>query len=390
MRVAVIGAGLLGAAAARELQSRGAQVTVYEATRPGAGTSGTSFAWVNSQSKTPREYHNLNVAGMRAHADLAAQNGPGRQWYFPTGSLQWAAGQADAERLSETSKRLESWGYRVHRISHREAITLEPDIDIPDAVDRVVSFPWEGYVLPMVLIGRLLGEAVDRGAALCWPAGVRAVEASGTGVALHLEDGTVSRADAVICCVGRWTTGLAATAGYSVPLADPEAPGTATVGFLGYSTPIPARISRVLMTPQLNIRPEGGGRLVLQALDLDQHADPGRPPSPDGTIARQLAERLARVLRSGERPALGAVRVGQRALPADGLTIAGYADDGGRVYILATHSGVTLAPLLGRLAATEVISDAPAGLLAPFRPGRLLGKTGNSDHLPPARLPGEQ
>lgn len=242
----------------------------------------------------------------------------------------------------------------------------------------------------MVLIGRLLGEAADRGAVLCWPTGVKAVEACRTGVALRLEDRTVSRADAAICCVGRWTTGLAATAGYSIPLADPEAPGSATVGFLGYSPPIPARISRVLMTPNLNIRPDGGGRLILQALDLDRHADPGRPPSPDGTIARELSGRLARVLRSGERPALDAVRVGQRALPADELTIAGYADEGGRLYILATHSGVTLAPLLGRLAATEVISDAPTDLLAPFRPGRLLGKTVNPEQLHPARLPGEQ
>lgn len=390
MRVAVIGAGLLGAAAARELQSRGAQVTVYEATRPGTGTSGTSFAWVNSRSKAPREYHNLNVAGMRAHAELAARKGPGLQWYFPTGSLEWAAGQADAERLSETSQRLESWGYRVKRISRGEAITLEPDIHIPHTVEHAVSFPGEGYVLPMVLIGRLLGEAADRGAALCWPARVKALEVSRTGVALHLEDGALSRADAAICCVGRWTTGLAATAGYSIPLADPEAPGTATVGFLGYSPPIPARISQVLMTPHLNIRPDGGGRLILQALDLDQHADPGRPPTPDGTIARQLAERLTHVLRREERPVLEAVRVGQRALPADGLTIAGYADDSARLYILATHSGVTLAPLLGSLAATEVIRNAPADLLAPFRPGRPLGKTGNIDQLPPARLPGEQ
>jgi glycine/D-amino acid oxidase-like deaminating enzyme len=345
---------------------------------------------VNSRSKTPQEYHNLNVAGMRAHADLAAQHGPGPQCYFPVGSLEWATAPADAERLSETTKRLESWGYPVHRISHREAITLEPDIHVPHTVDHAVSFPGEGYVIPMVLIGRLLGEAVDRGAALRWPARVTALETSRTGVALHLADGTVSRADAAICCVGRWTTGLAATAGYSIPLADPEAPGTATVGFLGYSPPIAARISRVLMTPQLNIRPDGGGRLIIQGLDLDGHADPRHPPLPGGPVARQLAERLAGLLRWGERPALEAVRVGQRALPADGLTIAGYADDGGRLYVLATHSGVTLAPLLGRLAATEVISDAPDDLLATFRPGRLLGKTGNPGRLRHARLPGEQ
>lgn len=368
-RVAVIGAGLLGAAVARELQSRGAQVTVYEARRPGAGTSGTSFAWVNSRDKAPREYHDLNVAGMRAHADLAARGGPGPQWYFPTGCLMWSGGQADTDRLSEASGRLESWGYPVKRISRREAIALQPDIEIPHAVEHAVLFPEEGHVLPVVLVGRLLGEAVDQGAAYR-PTAVKALQATPSGVALNLEDGTVSQADAAVCCVGRWTTGLAATAGYSIPLADPEAAGTAAVGLLGYTPPLSARIARVLMTPALNIRPDGGGRLILQALDLDPHADPRRPPAPGGAIARHLAQRLAHVLGNGEQPVVEEVRVGQRALPADGLTIAGYAGDGARLYILATHSGVTLAPLLGRLAATEIVNDVPADQLAPFRPDR--------------------
>ena len=35
-----------------------------------------------------------------------------------------------------------------------------------------------------------------------------------------------------------------------------------------------------------------------------------------------------------------------------------------------THSGVTLAPVLGRLVAREVADDTADGLLAPFRPGR--------------------
>ncbi|MDT7623736.1 MAG: hypothetical protein QOF99_4637, partial [Pseudonocardiales bacterium] len=59
-----------------------------------------------------------------------------------------------------------------------------------------------------------------------------------------------------------------------------------------------------------------------------------------------------------------------------------------RLYVVATHSGVTLAPLLGTLVAEEILG-APQPLLAAFRPDRLLD--GAVRHPPlPARGPGQQ
>jgi len=55
-------------------------------------------------------------------------------------------------------------------------------------------------------------------------------------------------------------------------------------------------------------------------------------------------------------------------IPADGLTVAGHVDDGGRLYVVATHSGVTLAPLLGRIAAAEIVDETLNEVLGPFRP----------------------
>jgi glycine/D-amino acid oxidase-like deaminating enzyme len=39
-------------------------------------------------------------------------------------------------------------------------------------------------------------------------------------------------------------------------------------------------------------------------------------------------------------------------------------------WVLATHSGVTLGPLLGRVIAAEITRGAPSPTLAPFRPER--------------------
>jgi glycine/D-amino acid oxidase-like deaminating enzyme len=58
MDVVVVGAGVIGAAVAFRLAQAGARVAVLEsAARVGAGTSGRSFAWTNSNQKTPRPYH---------------------------------------------------------------------------------------------------------------------------------------------------------------------------------------------------------------------------------------------------------------------------------------------------------------------------------------------
>jgi hypothetical protein len=40
-----------------------------------------------------------------------------------------------------------------------------------------------------------------------------------------------------------------------------------------------------------------------------------------------------------------------------------------------THSGVTVAPVLGRLVAREVAEGRSDGLLVPFRPGRFAERT---------------
>ena len=85
MRIAVIGLGVLGASAARALARGGAQVTVFERTAPGAGTTATSYGWVNSHRKHPRSYHDLNVAGMAEHVALWED---GCDWYVRSGLLE--------------------------------------------------------------------------------------------------------------------------------------------------------------------------------------------------------------------------------------------------------------------------------------------------------------
>ncbi|QFY10395.1 FAD-dependent oxidoreductase [Nonomuraea phyllanthi] len=380
MRVVVIGAGVVGSAVAAGLTRRGAQVTVLEARTPGSGTTSTSVAWVNANNKTPQAYFDLNHAAVWAHHQL-----PG-DWFFPTGNLEYAVTDAHKEQLAARVERLVGMGYPVERVTARRALALEPDLVPPPAGAEFVFFPVEAYVQPLRLLGRLLGEARDAGAVVECGAEVAGIETSPSGVKVTLADGRTFAGDVVVSCAGRWTQRVAAMAGAQVPMLDPAVSGTVTNGFLVTTCAVPARLSRVLTTAGLNLRPDGGGRLLLQSLPLDGRADPAVPVPPD--VLDAMLALLPDVLRGTDGAAVERAVVGQRAMPGDGLTVAGFADPGRRVYTVATHSGVTLAPLLMGEVAGEVYGEE-SPLLAPFRPSRFADGTAGPAPTP-ARRPGQQ
>jgi glycine/D-amino acid oxidase-like deaminating enzyme len=57
-------------------------------------------------------------------------------------------------------------------------------------------------------------------------------------------------------------------------------------------------------------------------------------------------------------------------MPQDEYPIVGFAESCPNLYVAATHSGVTLAPLIGRLAAVEILDGERAEMLEPYRPSR--------------------
>jgi glycine/D-amino acid oxidase-like deaminating enzyme len=74
-------------------------------------------------------------------------------------------------------------------------------------------------------------------------------------------------------------------------------------------------------------------------------------------------------------PALAAARpvtalVGVRPIPADGLPSVGTVPSIPGYVEAVTHSGVTLAPLIARSLADEMLREAGNPLLSPFRPDR--------------------
>jgi glycine/D-amino acid oxidase-like deaminating enzyme len=68
--------------------------------------------------------------------------------------------------------------------------------------------------------------------------------------------------------------------------------------------------------------------------------------------------------------AVAGYRVCVRPMPADGRSIVGWLPGADGVYVVVTHSGVTLGAHLARLVTAELVTGAAPAALAPYRPDR--------------------
>ena len=361
----VIGAGVLGASVAAGLAEAGVRVTLLEADQPGHGTSRWSFAWVNSNDKGPRPYHELNHAGLRAWAELAPDL-DGETWYRPAGNLELAA---DAPELAARVRRLTEWGYPARLIDAAEASQLEPSLLDPAPGVTAGWFPGEAYLLTEPLIRRLVARVTSRGGTVL--TGDQGRVTSLAPGQVRTAAGHVLETDEIVCCAGRWTPGLAALAGApgAVPLVGWDTPGSPAPELVVRVGPVTTDApARVVHAPDVYLRPHGAGLLHLEAPDMP--VDLHTPQAEQRSLADQLLQRARRTVRGLDDAHVVAYRVCVRPLPADGQSIVGRLPGAEWLYVAVTHSGVTLAAHLSRLIAAELAPGVPSAELASYRPGR--------------------
>lgn len=384
MKVVVLGAGMVGLSIAVSLASRGAEVTVLDKSAVGAGTSASSYAWVNSNNKSPHSYFELNLAGMRAHRTLMGKTG---NWLDQNGHVEFATSPSHRSELGVRVSSLAQHGYGAERISSTRARELVPGLVVPVDCDTVAFFPEEAHCYPSLYLAFMLDQAVSLGVTVQPNTVIRSVEAHGDGARVTLGDGHVLSADRVVAAVGRWTNEVTERVGLPPFVLDFSMPGDATVGYLAITEPLPVSLRRLVTSPHLNVRPDGGGRLRLQALDLDSTADPGEVPSIGSATGREFVSRLRALLEHTDDARLCRLQVARRAMPVDGHSVIGSDPDAPWLYVVATHSGVTLAPLLGDGVASEIFGEELA-LFDDFRPNRLRGDVNHLVSAP--REPGQQ
>ncbi|MGH3085962.1 MAG: NAD(P)/FAD-dependent oxidoreductase [Rubrobacteraceae bacterium] len=360
MRVAVIGAGIIGASVAYSLLSkRGAEVVLLDASEPASGTTSASFAWVNANNKTPREYFDLNFAGMEEHVRL--RDVLGGDWLHSTGNLILAKDdEAGRCNLADRVERLRSWEYAAEMKSSREAAELEPEVVFPNP--PVAHFPNETWADAPRLTLFLINLARKNGAETNFRDPVKSIEPKGGRLVVRLEGGEEIPASAVVNAAGPDADIVAGMVGRRLPL-------DVFPGLLARVSAPGNPLRRLLHAPTINLRPDGDGYVLLHHDSVDEKLADGFDGIED-PLCDELLDRARRIL-----PALGdaevvEARFGWRPVPADGYSCVGAVPNIPGYCEAVTHSGVTLGPLIGRLLATEILDGEIDSLLSPYRPNR--------------------
>lgn len=346
LRVGIVGAGIIGASLAYHLARRDIAVCVFEqGSAPAAGVTGQSFGWVNGLFVDPADAQvfALRGAAVEAYERLSVEL-PDAFRESSRGSLIWKAAPEETERLA---REFRAAGLQVELIASAEIARREPLLR--SAPPCALASPKDMALQPAALAAALLAVAVARGAKLVTDAQVIGLQTSDAAVTGLITARETIAFDLVILAAGLWTEDLLRPLGLSLGLlASPAL-------LLRYASDR-RQLSHIVKSPDIEVR-QLPDKTLLVAKSLQE-------PLPDAAainaMGREMLGRLRALVMDGEHIAFETGVIGQRPLFSDGLPRVGHAAGCKGLYIAVGHPGVILAPLLGRLAASEIVDGAAA------------------------------
>ena len=346
--VLVVGAGIVGASIAWHLARASVRVTVVEAGEPGGLATRNSWGWINASWGNKEAYFRLRMAGMAEWRRLEKE--------IPEIRVAWVGGllwELPPRELDAFTVEHAAWGYDIRRVDRAEARRIEPKLMAPP--DVAVHAACEGAVEPLAVTRTLLASAERLGATVLANTLVRSIDlAAGRVAGIEMESGRLE-ADQVVVAAGAGSVALAATAGLALPVSAPAA-------LLVVTRPQAKLLNGLIMTPDMQLRQAPDGRLIAAA-GLGATAS-------SGDAAAELVEAMKGMFEGGASLALESHVTAPRPMPRGGLPIVGRVAGIGGLYVGVTHSGVTLAPAIGRFLAEEILTGQRHPLLAPYGPER--------------------
>lgn len=385
MKAIVIGAGVLGAHISYQLAKRGVEVTTIDKGIPGDSASAASLAWLNSNTKEYRPYHDLNVMSITEYNFIARELGSS-DWLNRSQNVHIANSESAVESLLARAERLHSYGYAAIPLAPKDLPLLDRRIRVREEYLMGLVTPGEAQVSVPLLIHDLLSAAARLGAIIRHSVPVAGLVRSADDVrGVVLEGGERLSADIVVLAAGADNGALLGAQGF-------DAKTDGSLGATVTTSPGTSNVSTLLHLPDVTVRPDTNGRIVIRNAETDKLIDRETWSIPDEAI-RELVKRAAAGLTDTDADTthVERVRIAVRPYPIDGLPIVGSVDGLAGVYVTTMHSGVTLGAIIGRLAAEEIVGGGSAPLLEGFRPSRVINSDSRgADAFDPLAIEGEK
>jgi D-amino-acid dehydrogenase len=365
LKVAVVGAGVLGASCAYHLRSAGADTVVVDGAHQGRATAaGAGIVCPWNAGHDHRSWYRLAAGGARYYPELLqrlAEDGETDTGYRKVGALcvsdDAAALGADEERVLARHAGAPEMG-EVARLTPAQARALFPPLNENlSALHIAGAARLDGRLLAAALLraARRKGAAVETGVAQLVRKGDRI-----TGVATP--QGTIE-ADAVVVAGGVWAAPLLANLGLRLPIDAQRGqilhlrlPGTAT----GLWPVILQQTSHYMLSFDDSRIVAGATREDGTGLDYRVTA----------SGQRELLDRALTLAPGLADATVVETRIGFRPMPASGAPLLGKAPgfEGLLIGNGLGSSGLTIGPLAGKLIAAEALRHATEIDLAPYAP----------------------
>lgn len=365
--IGIVGGGIVGASIAMHLARSGAPVTLFEKSAPAAGATSKSFAWINAFTNDPH-YRALRLKSIYAYRELDQQLHLNITW---GGAIHWATDLAEAERMKASTAEFNQAGYPARMINPEELAELAPNLNL-GPFDAASFSPLDAHLDPVKTTQLFLDKAKYHGADVVHPCEVMELRFQGDRLSGVATTAGAYSLDRLIIAGGVDTPALAAQAGYTPPLI--HAPG-----ILVHTGQARVLLERVVESPDMYFKQYRDGRIVgtdgYHAPDIPEHLGISQGPQemPDeirSVHGERILGKIKEKLPGATDATYDHLTLGYRPMPQDRLPVVGFSPGNPNVYIAVMHSGVTLAPIMGRYISHEIMNNNLIDELAPYRPDR--------------------
>jgi glycine/D-amino acid oxidase-like deaminating enzyme len=372
--VAVIGAGIVGAATARELAVRGVRVTLLDSGEVSGGSTGLGEGNVLASDKEAGPELELTLAGLRVYDELDERLGAEAQirrkgaLIVHTDAATWAA---EPERVA----RLRAAGADAELLGADAVRAAEPRLTGSTA--GASFFPRDLQCAPRAITRALAREAAEAGAEVRTGCAVEAIELKrGHATGVRTADGTLA-AGAVVLAAGAWSAALARGAGLELPveprwgqllrLAAPE-PGWIRHKVVdgSYLASVLSPDAGLQVTTVLETTWEGD--VLVGSSRARRGFDTGSIPG----VSDAMLARAATLVPDLRGLRVEATWAGLRPWLPDNRPAIGPSRAVPGLWVATGHegAGVALGPITGRLVAQALCGEPPSLDLSPFDPDR--------------------
>jgi glycine/D-amino acid oxidase-like deaminating enzyme len=211
--VVVIGAGIVGSAAAYYLARRGMRVVVVERGRVYGEQSRKNWGFVRQQGRDPHEVP-LMMESNRIWRGLEQELGADLEW-VQGGNLALAADPARMGLFEQWLPVARQFGLDTRLLRPRDLPGIVPGLGGHWAGGMYTAS--DGHADPGKATDALARAATAHGAAIHLGCGAQGVEARDGAVSAVLTEGGEIRASWVVCAAGAWSWRLARPLGLALP-----------------------------------------------------------------------------------------------------------------------------------------------------------------------------